>query len=772
MGWVQKYKGILMLLLLMIILMISRYGDMFQWSNYRVIEPWGDGFKAYLVIEYHAKYDSTYSFFQGMNYPYGDHAISAATQPLISNSLKFLSSIFGDLSPHTIPIVNFSLLLSILLTAVFLFLIFKHQRLPDWYAVLAAVGITFLAPQTHRMISHYGLSHPEVIPATIYFLLRFSQQPSVKWSLAIAAVLFIYPLLHFYYFAIAAFLVSFYFLISFIREWDWRKLGHYALHYGIQVGLPLVFYIYWLILNDPIEGRSSKPWGFLEYKGTILGTFTSLTQPHFQWLNEHWRFPYIDFEGQSYLGLMGVLFFFIFIYQWGRRIFRKGDILPTIDNKWFFDRLLLSALIIYIFALGVPFIFPDFEFLLDYMGPIKQFRSIGRYAWVLYYTINILAIIYLYEWVKDKRHWWGRILPFAAILILLFEAYHFSHGRNFRLDEIESLKPGQGYTDTNVDFSDYQAILPVPYYNIGSDNYWWPYSYILSMQQSLVLSIQTGLPVTSAMLTRTSPDQTYKQLQLVTEPYRSPVIFEDYPDDRPLLMLWDDTHLERPEYKDKYLHFQGEGKTIYQEGPIRLASLPLASFEQRIQNRKQVFMEEAGRDSLFENSGFLSSTPPSAIIYESFDDQSSGQPYLGNGGLQFEMSKDVEIFSGKLPDTTSFQEFELLVWMHLRKDLYPRSMITFQEVDEQGGLVQNISTMAWRLIELFDNNGWAMLRIPFSLQNSNHRLRLSIDNKDLRKKVFYLDELLIKPVGLDLYKKTEDYIWKNNRWFPLQVEQN
>ena len=105
---VLEHKGILSLLFLMVILITVRYGDLMQWSDHKVIEPYGDGFKAYTVIQYHAQYDSTYSFFEGMNYPYGDHAIPAATQPLVSNSLKFLSTIFGDLSKHTIPVVNFS----------------------------------------------------------------------------------------------------------------------------------------------------------------------------------------------------------------------------------------------------------------------------------------------------------------------------------------------------------------------------------------------------------------------------------------------------------------------------------------------------------------------------------------------------------------------------------------------------------------------------------------------------------------------------------------
>lgn len=767
-SFISERKGILALLLLMIVLIVGRYDELFYWSADKVIEPYGDGFKAYTVIQYHAQHDSTYSFYQGMNYPYGDHVVPGATQPLVSNSLKFLSPFFGELSAYTIPIVNHSMLLSILLTAVFLFLIFKQEDLPDWYAVLAAIGITFLAPQTHRMTSHFGLTHSEVIPAVIYFLLRFSKKPSLKWSFAIAAVAFLYPLLHFYYFPIIVFLVSFYFLITFLRKWDWKRLGHYALHYGIQIGLPLVFFVYWLILNDPIEERSSRPWGFLYFNAKLQGTFTSLTQPHFQWINDHIiSFGNLDFENKTYLGLIGILFFFLFLWQWIRRWTGGSDILPVITHKWPFDRLLMSAYIIFIFALGVPFVIPGLEFLIDYLGPIKQFRGIARFAWILFYLLNIAGFIYLFEWSRHQSSRWKKLVPIAALFILFFEAYHFSYAQDYGTETIEQMKEGQRYTDSNIDFSRYQAILPIPYYNIGSGNFWWPYDYTYSMQQSQVLSLQTGLAVTAAMLTRTAPLQAIKQLQLVLEPYRPPLILEDYPNDKPLLLLWDHYQKEREEYRDQYPHFENAGITLYDEGYIRLAELPLESFNQRIAERKNAILGEIQQDSLSATGEFLCRDSSVNYVYQPFDDLATDKPYLGTGGLMFEMPRRQIIFEGNMPAKGNRQDQELLLWMYIKRDLNTRSMLYFEEQDAQGQVVQQQSIMIWRTVQVIDDTGWAMIRFPFDLKNTNNKMVFSLENKLLRKKTFYLDELLIKPREEDLYKKTERMIWKNNRWFPL-----
>lgn len=760
-------KGLLVLIAVMSVLIFLRYGELLQWSSYKVIEPFGDGIKNYTIIQYHVQHDSTYSFYEGMNYPYGEHAVPASTEPLVSNTLKFLSGIFGDLSGYTIPVVNHFMLLGILLTAVFLFLIFKHQRLPAWFGILAAVGITFLAPQNHRMTSHYGLAHPEVIPALIYFLLRFSEACKIKWSLAIAALVFLYPLVHFYYFPITVFFISLYFLIYFLRDISWAKLKVLAGHYGIQVGLPLLFFIYWLILMDPIDGRNSKPWGFLHYKANIQGIFTSLTQPHFRWVNDRLvTFGNVDFEAQNYFGMIGVFFTIIVLLQWARRWLGKSDLLPTIDNKWVFDRFLVAAFLLLLLAFGLPFVIPGLEFLLDYAGPLEQFRGIGRFAWLLFYLINIVGFVYLYEWSRGGDHWLRKILPFAALFVLFFEAYHFSYARDYSLEEIKELKEGNRYTDSNIDFSKYQAILPIPYYNLGSGNFWWPYNNSFSLQQSQVLSLQTGLPVTAAQLTRSSPYHAIKQLQLVLEPYRSPLVFKDYPNDKPLLLLWDHYQKEREEYRGKYPHFEGAGITLFDEGNIRLAELPLESFEQRIEARKDSIRAEiARRDTLFRFDGFLSTSEAKNFLYRSWDDQNSGKPYWGEGGLMFKMPKQITIFEGQMPAAQAGQNCELLIWMYIKRDLNTRSHMVLEEVDAGGQVVRHYSDMVWRTVKVIDDTGWAMLEIPFVLQNADGKLAFRLENKDLRNKTFYLDELLIKPKEMDLYRKENGVIWKNNRWF-------
>ncbi len=767
MSFSARTIGLWLLIATMTTLIVIRYNDLIQFDPTQVIEPYGDGFKAYTVIQYHAQHDSTYSCFEGMNYPYGDHAVPGATQPLISNTLKLLSQLTGaDLGVYTIPIVNWSMLISILLTSLFLYLIFTHQNLPIWLSISAAITITLLAPQIHRMVSHYGLTHPEVIPALLYFLVRFSETNQLKWSLAIMLLVFIYPLLHFYYFPITIFLISFYYLISFLEKLNLESLKNYALHYSIQVLIPLAFFVWWLILNDPIDVRSSRPWGFLYYTAKLEGTFLSITQPHFRWLNDGIiNLSYMNIENRSYLGLVGIGTFLILLVGGTKNLFRRKNFFPSFQNSVHFTRLFWAALIIYIFSLGFPFFLPGFEQLIDYTGPIKQFRGIGRFAWIFYYVVNILGIILVYEWSQKQEKPLFKFLPLLCILILSFEAYHFNTARNFDTENIETLERGQRYTDTDIDFSRYQAILPIPYYNIGSGNFWWPYDYTLSMQQSLILSLQTGLPTTAAMLTRTSPLHALKQIQLILEPYRNPRILQDFPNQKPLLMLWDHTHKQREEYKAKYPHFDGVGRTILNHDNIRLAELSLSSFEERIQQRIQRIEKEIEQDSLYAINGFRSSSAKADFIYQSFDRQASQKPYLGKGGIQFVMHDRFSIFDEKITTLNPGENHEILLWMFIERDLNTRSDISFQEIDQEGNIVQSFTTLVWRTVEVMDDQGWAMLKIPFQPVSNENRLLLFLENKNLNNQTFYLDELLIKPTNTQLYKREENILWKNNRWF-------
>lgn len=755
-------KPVQYLIVIFVMLGVSflRFPDFFQHPGH-IVEPYGDGFKAYTVIDYHAEYDSSYTHFQGMNYPFGDHAIPSATQPLISNTIKFISDNLVDITDHTIAIVNLSMLLSLVLCGLFLFLIFQKLELPWWYALAVALGLTFLSPQLHRIHAHYGLSHPEAIPALFYFLLLFDEKSKLRYSFAVALVVLIFSLIHFYYFAILIFAISFFFLFKFLRKRNWRDLPRLAAHYGVQAVLPLLFFVWWLFSKDPIEDRTAEPWGFFHFHALWEGIVLSLDQPFFQWIDRQiikFRPTYI--ENRAYLGLVSLLVGIVILLR-GLSPKRRG---LAFDNTHgaFLRSAFWASFILLLFALGLPFTIQGLEFLLDYAGPVRQFRSVGRFAWIFYYVMNIVAFTWLYEQLREKS--WRYYLLIAAILVLSIEAYYSAYAYDLRLDTTEELHGGKSFKDLpGINYDDFQAVLTVPYYNIGSDQFWWePEGFIL--QKSLTMSIQTGLPVTSAMLTRSARSQTLKQLQFVTEPYRMPTLLADFPDQRPLLMMLDQREYEKE--KERYEHLLEGAALIYSTGDrLRIYRQPLRAFAERLDQKTRRLERIIRQDTNLIWRGKLATYDTMATyFYEPFDQLAAEEIYFGGGAYQGVASQPNTFAIPNLGQEAE-ADYELSLWVYIADDRRSRASLQLDEYDAEGEHLRQHRQDIHRLIDLFDTNGWAMVELPFKAASAGSTFTLTIQNQRLRGQRILLDELLVRPAEQDVYGRFEEVLWWNNRHY-------
>lgn len=760
----KKPWGWILLLLVMACLLWLRFPDFFQYGNDGFIEPWGDGYKTYHAYLYHVRHDSTYSHFEGMNYPYGEHVVPGDTEPVLSNAVKWLSARGLPVEAHVLGILNFSMLVSLLLCALFLYLILSRLQLPFWYALAASVAVTFLAPQLHRMVSHYGLARPEVIPMVLYGLLRMEETKLYRYSILIGLVTLFYSAIHFYFFALIASTVTAYFFFRLLLLRNWQAWPTYLMHYLFQLIVPLLFFYFWMMHLDPVTDRSAAPWGFFFYRAYPAGVLTSPFEPHWQWLSEiGLAIRSLDFEARTYIGLVAIVGVLSMLAWWLWRRFKTKTETVLVEAKAHHHFLLfqlLSGLAVLLFAFGLPFIIPGLEGLVEWMGPIRQFRSIARFAWVLYFTANIAVLAWLYF---QLRQWvYLLIIPLA---ILWFEAYHYNRGVDLRLDFIEDYEPGRRFTDIpGLGLDNYQAIVPIPYYNIGSDQFWWDVSGFIG-QKSMTLSVQTGLPLTAAMLTRTSRRQTLHQLQLVTEPYRPPRLLDDLPSDAPLLMIWDTIRVK--EYGGRFDHLREGARLIYQDRELQLLSLPLGSFQARIDSRRNaVALRLSKADSLlFSKGAFWQSDSTANWIYQSFDSVRTERTYLGEGAFSGPMEKPNIYYDGPLPEADS-SELVLSTWMFIDRDLYTRTDVRVEEYDPQSGeVMQTFADAARKLCRVFDGSGWALLEFPFQPSGKQTYIRWTFQNQELRDDLIFLDELLIRPKSLDLYRRYPPGVWKNNRHY-------
>ncbi|MEK7256235.1 MAG: hypothetical protein AAB316_15895, partial [Bacteroidota bacterium] len=685
------------------------------------MECYRDGIKTYLNAIWHARFGSSATWFEGMNYPYKEHIVAATELPGLAILLKWLTPLFPTLPDYIYGITHLLILLSILLCAVFLYLIFRGLRLPVWYSVPVAIGLTFLAPQNLRFVPHLGLAPPFVIPAVIWGLLKFHQKPSWKVSGFLGLVVFVASMLHFYFFAMTVLTITGYLFFALFQPEE-KKLtpGNQAFrekknfifflpkslisrcqllapHYFLMVLLPLAFFLFWLILNDPVTDRSPKPWGFLNYMAQPESVFASLEFPLYKWINDHWvRFERVSFEGWAYIGIVADVFILVAVFRWLFSRFQKnllGFFEP--DERRFFYPLLGAGIVLLLLACSFPFVIPGLEGWLDHAGMLRQFRSTGRFAWVFYFVINVVALAGLFHLLSAWRRKAAKILCFGLILsALTYEAWVFTNNQFMfhGYEQVPELMPGKRFTDQlDLDFSKYQAIIPIPYYNVGSNNFGAPGGQT-SIQQSLILGAQTGLPVTGAMLTRSSRQQAFRQLQLVNQPYRMPAVFEDYPNDKPLLLLWSKPFSEDDE--KRYGHLRQEAHLLHETERWSFYEIDLAAFQRRIEQRKVEVLEAKKAKKLHRVSGFLSTDSVENFVFQNFDNQSAAENVcLGNGAWQGKAGDLNTLFSGSLPQAKAGNRWHVLAWFFVNEDRFSQTLIRIREEDEKGRKLQEKAYM-------------------------------------------------------------------------------
>lgn len=731
----------------------------------KVIEPYGDGFKAYMSPAYHALYDSSLTHFQGMNYPYGDNLVFADPQPLLANTLQIFQNSGSGLLQATITWTHLLMLLSILACACLLFMLFHRLGLPVWYAALAAPLLTFLSPMLARIGFHYGLAQPAAIPAVLLLLLLYQERPRWLTSLGIAATVLFFSLFHFQYFGILILGISAYFFVDFLCNPKRERLLRLVAHYTLQALLPFALLSLWLNSGPTIQDRASKPFGFLHYRSHLSGTFASPDQPHLQYLLKLTEGAgNLDIEARNYIGLIATLGFFVVAVLSLRRSKKRllGEVPGNAAAGPFAVRIFWSGVLLYVFSTGFPFTLPGWEPFTDYLGPLRQFRALGRFSWFFFFTTNIVVL----AWIGRnfaKSIW----LLIMCLGILGTEAFFFLRSKDLQLDSVAGFQPeGALLAQTGINPDDFQAILPIPYFHIGSDNFWLePEGFV--QQNAMVLSLQSGLPLCAVMMSRTSIGQTYRQLQLVGEPYRDPIILQDYPNTKPLLMLVDEERFRLTAPRWDHFSSAATGVRFLKDlGRLKVYTVPLSFFKASADRQREIVATETASLSLYPAGNLLvpDSTPSSVL--RTWDARPSTLSYLGQGGFSGNIRRQNTVFDSSLPNQKGNGRYKLSVWIYLNDDMRGTTTCSLREYDPKTGAVFSLQQVpVGQYAKVFDSNGWALIEIPFQTQSARSRIHISFQNTEA-KGTLYLDELLLQPEQVPVFRKIPGGWWKNNRFYP------
>lgn len=755
-----KHSGAWTTIVLSFILLAYFYGNILFAPNIYYFGASGDGMQTYFSILYHIKHDPNLWHFNGMNYPYGEQVFFTGCMPLISNIIQVLKPLV-DLSPYAVGIVNLTMLSSIVFCALFLYLIFKKIGIYTWLAIFSAVGIAFLSPQIHRMGGHYSLALPCILPMAIWFAIRFFEKPTLKLSLWMFFLAFFAASMHFYLFFMVAVIYGGSFLVCFYHAYHlkierWKLLSFAA----IQIILPFIVIQSIQLYANSYTDRTENPWGFLVFVSNISGIFQTENHFYASWVNAVHSPVFPDWEGRSYVGILGLLAFILLILFSLRKLvrFKISTLLAPTSNP-VLNVLCWLSLLVLLFSFGLPFKFEWGRPYLDKIGILKQFRGVGRFAWLFFYVINILAIYFLQLFIQKQQRLLTQFFVASPILLLAYDAYKHNVGQEiFFQNRYTQLEDKNNSSSDNawikdLNTSDYQAILPLPYTHIGSENIWITNETDIQ-NQAYILSLKTGLPLISVSMSRTSLSQTFKSYQLIQEAFRYPAYLNDLPSKKNILILVK---------KDALLpHEQAliENATFILENKKYLVyKISIAELKNR--NPYQKVKKEFKNATLYKtNTNWLCDTPEKVQVLHSF--AKSKKP-LQLQTFTVVQEGSVEAFA---TDSLTFS-----CWIsNFTEDLVPRTSFEIQFFDSEGKPGTYVYQQFKDGFKALDGNR-ALIEFPVILKPSDVRFKITCWNENLlsKQKTVFLSNLLIKNTHANLYwwDEKQSEITKNNRtYFP------
>ena len=776
MKWISKIdKGVVYILVLMFLLLYCFYGDTFLNPNNHLFSSSGDGLKNYYTYSYYISNNSSWLNFEGMNYPYGEHFLYTDCTPIIAVSVRAISLIFPGVLFYQIGILNGIIILSIFLSALFLYFIFKRLNIQIYLAVLCSVAYAFLSPQIFRLTGHLALGMSCFIPMAIYLLLRFQKTINHKrYYFLISIFILFWLLIHAYLGVIAFTLFCCFFSVQIIYEWKKRTFQYKIKWVYLSLFIPLIIFNLFVFLTDKHVGRTSNPYGFFNF----YSKFNSLFVPTHGSINRFLS-KFIstssDWETLSYIGLFSIIVFAIIVIK---SIIisvqnRSFSIDPVISSNTFIKYLFYSSIVILLFSMCIPFRF-KLQFLLDYVNVLKQFRAIGRFAWVFYFSMAIISVFYLNHYISIYNYQKRYILNSFLILIIpsfvFYESIEYHEETASKISVTSNLFHKEQLNDeikialSNIQENKYQSILPLPYYYIGSENY---VKYPVNsgvFKLSKLISYHSGIQLMGSFLSRTSIWESKNLMQMFAPDFYDKKIQKDLNFLKPILIVRD--LKDTLSYKEN--HIVSISNVIYENKQIALYSLKVQDlFKKSNQLEYNNFLSQNEKLKL-KNGFFISDT---SMFFRFYDFEKTPSNHFKNGVGAFKgLLRDYsEIFSINSNDLKFGRKYKIRFWVYNGGVNFGQDRLSSSVFIINHKTHKWISTVVSPMNSTVIDGDWSLVEIDFEKKNQNEQYDLIIKGDDFSKMDVIIDDLLIFDSDLKIYKeykkKEKPYLFYNNDQF-------
>lgn len=767
-----RLRPLAILVLLVIIIELILFAPILFHLNHCLFTAGGDGIKNYYTYLFYLKWDAGVHF-TGMNYPFGENVVFTDNTPLLAWTLKIIGHFFPAISQYGLGIMHASLLLSIPISAIYIFKIQKLFNVSDSWAVGAAIIITFFSPQIFNLNGFFGMAFLIYLPFLIYLLMKYHYKGKLHTLFSIYVLALCFTFLHVYHMAFMVILAGFYtiaYLIIFRRRSIKNKIRH-LLPLLITALLAVGTLSVYFKIFDPVTDRTTYPYGIFGGKTDLGDIFTSRLSPlgfTFQFLFGRAKGPE---EGYTYIGLIAIVVVLILLLYLITAIVvkikykRKVPVHPVRAYRiW-----ILIALLQILFAMGVPFKH-NLDFWADHVSLLREFRSVGRFSWCSYYLLLIFCSIFvfrLYVWLKRRKK--NRLS--IILTIVFFSIWSIQLSGYFEWLRTNIVNPARKNYIGFFDFDQkpiaewlsekgfpplgFQCIMGLPYFHIGSEKIWLQDNdWGRTMFHCAKLSLKTGLPMTDVQMSRTSWKQTFASVQLIDGPYAQKPLLKDSFSSKPILVM---VNKHFP-LKTKEKEWITSSAFIGTYNDFDFYSVtPQTMIENGIQLRDSIGAIALSRK---QAEGIIGDS--SGVFWVNhFDEQKTAQPFAGAGAFNpANRTKEQLLATFHIrPHTLTDSSYMFAIWAHCNHVDYRSPIFIFRQYDGQGQLIKESDLNTKYSTHIIHN--WYLIDKTLIFAKNIRKLNIYILGP---KDYVAVDEMAVWPANKVYFYKTPDgKLFLNNR---------
>ena len=715
-----------------------------------------DGGKNNFTYLYHSLYGKGV-WFEGMNYPYGEHIVYTDGQPILSVLLSYFR---GSVSLSFALWVLYGLIsASYVIAMVFTYKTLRHFGVIPIIAILFAGLIIICSPQVFRLSGHYALCYTCVIPMLFYWTAKYHSTHRLKYPAYLFLLGCITVLLHPYFAAVALVWVGSYSAGCLI--FDKRKLLAGLRHVApLLAGVVAVFLLFGLFmkLTDPVKDRPATPYGMLVNCAHANDVLTSAYSPYWDYLSKRQAYTQISGggEGYAYVGIVVIAVVLISLVMGVVNTLRKKKERNIVSASAFQPVWLFTAFAALLFSMGIPFIW-HLEWLLEYFSVLKQFRTLGRFSWLFYYVLTVYGVIIIYNWysrliaagkkaiayfvlISTLCIWGGEARPYILFSrekakdgLELYDSYVSAHQQSWNQFLEEHGHSGK----------DFQAILALSFYEIGSEKLWLENNYTpFAVALSSQAGIQLHLPVVDAMMSRTSWSQALAQVKIAGGPYTDKPMLGDLKTDKPFLLLKVDSDEQGPD--QEYLLEAADSIGHYSRCAV------YACYPSRIKANDRKHIDSINAILPYVKTGDTCISSSGICFVEHFNKLKADSALFDAGAMSYAAGLFTTLATIAVNPVVDSEVYELSCWALVPPDDFKSPYLNVLLTDSAGNNVASLDGLAKKST---DNYGlWLRMNIVFKMPVHCRSLQCRLGN-DPEHSYKIADELMLRPLKATIISK-------------------